>query len=127
MKDYSKTYDEKEKYILSYEKKDDQLIVKLATNKTYTIPKTRENENELLSKMKEQAKLARVKPLKLYRKILGIVQPVMLALAMISYVKIGNMPLTLILATISIGTIEYPINIIKNQIRKHEIKKINYL
>lgn len=54
MKDYSLNKEEEKRFILNYDIVDDKIIVKLASGEKYTVPYTRENEMEILDKMKAQ-------------------------------------------------------------------------
>ena len=54
MKDYTINKEEKEKFILNYKIIDGQIIMNLASGKTYAICYTKENEKKVLSKMVNQ-------------------------------------------------------------------------
>ena len=58
MKDYSKSLEERREFILSYEIKDEQIIIKLAKGKHYPIPYTEENLKKVDERMKAQVKKA---------------------------------------------------------------------
>ena len=58
MKDYSKSLEERREFILSYEIKDEQIIIKLAKGEPYPIPYTEENLKKVDEKMKAQVKHA---------------------------------------------------------------------
>ena len=58
MKDYSKSLEERRVFILSYEIKDEQIIINLAKGEPYPIPYTEENLKKVDEKMKAQVKRA---------------------------------------------------------------------
>lgn len=54
MKSYTDSKEDKKKFILNYEIKDDKIIINLASKESYTIPYTFANETRILSIMKNQ-------------------------------------------------------------------------
>ena len=58
MKDYSKSLEERREFILSYEIKDEQIIINLAKGEPYPIPYTEENLKKVDEKMKFQVRRA---------------------------------------------------------------------
>lgn len=61
MKDYSQSFEEQQKYILSYKIEDDEIIIKLANKEYYSIPYTIKNENKIIDIMETQASKAKAK------------------------------------------------------------------
>lgn len=54
MKDYSTSIEDRKKFILKYELDGQNLVIYLANKEKYIIPYTRENEKEILKRMREQ-------------------------------------------------------------------------
>ena len=126
MKDYSKNHDDAKRYILSYKVDGENIIVNMATGKTYTIANDKKLEKMIISKMEDQAKSASVKPVKKIHKILAISQPLVLPFAIINYINSGSIFLLIIAIIIAEGAIEYPLRVIINKIKNHDVKKLEY-
>ena len=126
MKDYSLNDDDYKEYILSYKIDDKKIIATLANGELYTLPYTEENEKEIIKKMEVQVRRAKIKPLKNIDKVLSVINPLLLPLAIINLIKNGGWFNTTILIGIIDGTIRYPIRVIKNKLKKKDLRKLNY-
>jgi len=102
MRDYSKTREEQEKYILSYEIVEDKIIAKLATGKTKEFTYTKENENKIIEIMEMQARYAEVKQQTLIEGLLTASGPAVVPVVFTSFVNNPNL-LTATLMYITAG------------------------
>ena len=126
MRDYSLSYDDSKKFILSYKIENGKIIAKLASGELYTVPYSDENENKIISRMEEQAKHAQPKPLKTPDKILAISQPLVLPIAIINFVNNGGWFYGILIAVIAVRAVDNPAKAIINAIKRRDIKKLNY-
>lgn len=126
MKDYSLNFDDSKKFILSYKIENGKIIAKLASGKSYVIPYSEENEFTIISRMEYQARNAQPKPLKTYDKIFAIIQPLILPIVIMHFVRYGGWGCGIILGIVAEQAIYYPAKVIINAIKKRDIKKLNY-
>lgn len=126
MKDYSLNFDDSKKFILSYYIEDGKIVAKLASGEFYTIPYSEKNEAIIISKMEQQARYAKTKPIMALDRILAIMQPSVLPLAIVNFIHHGGWYYGILVAIIAGGAIYYPAKVIMNIIRKREIEKLNY-
>lgn len=126
MKDYSLNFDDSKKFILSYKMENGKIVAKLASGELYTVPYSEENENKIISRMEEQARYAQPKPLQTLDKIFTISQPLLLPIAIMTFVNNGGWFNGIILAIVAGGAIYYPAKAIINAVKKRDIKKLNY-
>ncbi len=125
MKDYSWNFDEAETFILSYKIKDGKIVAKLASGGKYIIPYSVNNENMMLARMEEQAKYARVKPLRTLDKIFGAMYPLwLLPLYANQFISYGGWGNGILFSCVTFLSIYYPARIVNHLLKRREIKKL---
>jgi len=126
MKDYSMNSSEARKYILSYEIKKDKLIANLANGEIYSVPYTKENEQRIIEIMENQAKKAKVKPLKKRDNILLALEALVLPFSIIGYISNSEWYVGIAIGLIGSTALYYTGKIVSNKIKKKDIKKLTY-
>lgn len=126
MKDYSLNDDDSKKFILSYKIENGEIVAKLASGELYTIPYSEENENEIISRMEEQAERAQPTPFKPFEIICAILESTTLPFAISNFVNNVRLSNGIVLTGVVIGTIETSIRVIIYAIEKRDIEKLNY-
>ena len=126
MKDYSLNDDDSKKFILSYKIENGEIVAKLASGELYTIPYSEENENEIISRMEEQAERAQPTPFKPFEIIYAILNSTALPFAISNFVNNVRLGNGIVLTGVFIGTIETSRRVIIYAIEKRDIEKLNY-
>jgi len=127
VKDYSTNSNERRKYILSYTIENGKIIAKLASGNFYIIPYNEDNEQAVISKMEMQARLAENPPLNIYDKVLAILQPLFVPIAIVNFINYGGWFWGIALVITGITAIYWPVKCIKNLIKERDIRKLKYL
>lgn len=127
MKDYSLNRKDSESFILSYKIEDGNIVTKTASGELITVPYSVENENQILSKMEQQAKMAKLEPLSLIDRYFAIIQPIIiLPLAIYNFIYYGGSYYAILLLTVGFTAIFFPAQVISHLLKKKELKKIRY-
>ena len=126
MKDYSLNSNDSKEFILSYKIENGKIIAKLANKRLYTIPYSKENESIIISKMENQARNAKIKPLSKYDVEALKILPVILSMTIVNFIVQGGVFFALFLAIVAGGTIYYPTKVIIHEMKKRDIKRLNY-
>lgn len=129
MKDYSLNKYDKRDFILNYMIENDQIKIRYADNKTYTIPYTSHNEKKIIKKMKLQVlnsgKFEDEQKENVKKNIKGLIANiVILGLNILSIVYLDGGMISYIISIISAFTLEaYTCNIIKIKRALEDIEK----
>ena len=129
MKDYSLNKYDKRDFILNYMIENDQIKIRYADNKTYTIPYTSHNEKKIIKKMKLQVlnsgKFEDEQKENVKKYIKGLIANiVILGLNILSIVYLDGGMISYIISIISAFTLEaYTCNIIKIKRALEDIEK----
>ena len=129
MKDYTLNKYDKRDFILNYMIENDQIKIKYADNKTYTIPYTTHNEKRIIRKMKLQVlnsgEFEDVQKENFKKNIKGLIANiVILGLNILSIVYLDGGMISYIISIISAFTLEaYTCNIIKIKRALEDIEK----
>ncbi len=129
MKDYTLNKYDKRDFILNYMIENDQIKIKYADNKTYTIPYTSHNEKRIIRKMKLQVlnsgEFEDVQKENFKKNIKGLIANiVILGLNILSIVYLDGGMISYIISIISAFTLEaYTCNIIKIKRALEDIEK----
>lgn len=129
MKDYSLNKYDKRDFILNYMIENDQIKIRYADNKTYTIPYTSHNEKKIIKKMKLQVlnsgKFEDEQKENVKKNIKGLIANiVILGLNILSIVYLDGGMISYIISIISAFTLEaYTCNIIKIKRALKDIEK----
>lgn len=129
MKDYSLNKYDKRDFILNYMIENDQIKIRYADNKTYTIPYTSHNEKKIIKKMKLQVlnsgKFEDEQKENVKKYIKGLIANiVILGLNILSIVYLDGGMISYIISIISAFTLEaYTCNIIKIKRALKDIEK----
>ena len=126
MKDYSLNRKDSESFILSYKIEDGNIVAKTASGELITVPYSVENENQILSKMEQQAKMAKLEPLTLGDKILTVSQPLVFPIAIFNFIYYGGLYYAILLLTVGFTAIFFPAQTISYLLKKKELGKIRY-
>ena len=125
MKDYSLNRKDSESFILSYTIEDGNIAAKTASGELITVPYSMENENKILSKMEQQAKMAKLEPLSLIDRYFAIIQPIIiLPLAIYNFIYYGGSYYAILLLTVGFTAIFFPAQVISHLLKKKELKKL---
>ena len=129
MKDYSLNKYDKSDFILNYMIENNQIKIRYADNKTYTIPYTSHNEKKIIKKMKLQVlnsgKFEDEQKENVKKYIKGLIANiVILSLNILSIVYLDGGMISYIISIISAFTLEaYTCNIIKIKRALEDIEK----
>ena len=129
MKDYSLNKYDKRDFILNYMIENDQIKIRYADNKTYTIPYTSHNEKKIIKKMKLQVlnsgKFEDEQKENVKKNIKGLIANiVILGLNILSIIYLDSGMISYIISIISAFTLEaYTCNIIKIKRALEDIEK----
>lgn len=129
MKDYTLNKYDKRDFILNYMIENDQIKIRYADNKTYTIPYTSHNEKKIIKKMKLQVlnsgKFEDEQKENFKKNIKGLIANiVILGLNILSIVYLDGGMISYIISIISAFTLEaYTCNIIKIKRALEDIEK----
>lgn len=129
MKDYSLNKYDKRDFILNYMIENNQIKIRYADNKTYTIPYTSHNENKIIKKMKLQVlnsgKFEDEQKENVKKYIKGLIANIaILGLNILSIVYLDGGMISYIISIISAFTFEaYTCNIIKIKRALKDIEK----
>lgn len=129
MKDYSLNKYDKRDFILNYMIENDQIKIRYADNKTYTIPYTSHNEKKIIKKMKLQVlnsgKFEDEQKENVKKYIKGLIANIaILSLNILSIVYLDGGMISYIISIISAFTLEaYTCNIIKIKRALEDIEK----
>ena len=129
MKDYSLNKYDKRDFILNYMIENDQIKIRYADNKTYTIPYTSHNEKKIIKKMKLQVlnsgKFEDEQKENVKKYIKGLIANIaILSLNILSIVYLDSGMISYIISIISAFTLEaYTCNIIKIKRALKDIEK----
>lgn len=129
MKDYSLNKYDKRDFILNYMIENDQIKIRYADNKTYTIPYTSHNEKKIIKKMKLQVlnsgKFEDEQKENVKKNIKGLIANIaIIGFNILSIVSLDGGMMSYIISIISAFTLEaYTCNIIKIQRTLKDIEK----
>lgn len=129
MKDYSLNKYDKRDFILNYMIENDQIKIRYADNKTYTIPYTSHNEKKIIKKLKLQVlnsgKFEDEQKENVKKNIKGLIANiVILGLNILSIIYLDSGMISYIISIISAFTLEaYTCNIIKIKRALEDIEK----
>ena len=126
MKDYSLDLDDSKRFILSYKVENGKIITKLASGELLSFQYSKKKENRIITRMENQAKSARLEPMRMSEKILTIFHSMVLPIAIVNFASNAGWLNGLILFVVAENAIFHQIKAINHTIKKRELEKLNY-
>ena len=127
MQDYSLNVEEQKNYILTYDIEDGIINVYLAIGgEPFRIPYTQENEQLVISKMEEQAREAKIKPISKLNKILAISSPFLVATAIFNMTTYSGWICGLLSGGMIGAAVIYPTKCIIRAVRNRGVIKSKF-